>query len=151
MGPFLADSNRSPLTETGNQSLVFDTTTVSDQHAFAFEKASIAASIANQTLPDEIARTTAIFVPFTFGGSLFVACGVAMAACWFIKPYVPPERSIDGKDADRARREVESKEDEKQILMPNNFFYAIFVFLSICLISIEQTMEVGLTVYTVCT
>lgn len=134
MGPFLADSNKQALNETGARSLTFDTNTISD-----FEKTSIAASLANQTLPDEIARTTAIFVPFTFGGSVFVACGVAMAVCWMIKPYVPPERSIDGKD--RARSAIES--DEKQIQMPNRCFYAIFVFLSICLISIEQTMEVG--------
>ena len=126
MGPFLADSNRASLNETGRQ---FDNTTAQPYFADI--------SIANQT--DQIAQQTAIFVPFTFGGSLFVFCGIAMTACYIYKAYVPPVRSLDGKDVDRAREEL--RENEKEILMPNRWFYAIFVCLSICLFAIEQCME----------
>lgn len=139
MGPFLADSNRPTLNETGG---LFDTTTAAIDFVTASNASKTSnALLANQTLADEIVQRTAIFVPFTFGGSLFVLCGIAMTACWIFKPYVPPARSLDGKDADRAR-ELQLTECEKEcLLMPNRWFYAIFVFLTICLFSIEQCME----------
>lgn len=97
----------------------------------------------NQTIfsnNDMIIQHTAIFIPFTVGGCLFMACSIAMFVCWFIAPYVQPKRIIKGRDIDLAKQnELGSKPDELRI--PHRSFYVLFVSLVLCLIGTESLAE----------
>ena len=122
LGPFLAASVREQ-TKSSNESSLF-------------------LNYQNSTnLSDEIAKHTNIFIPFTIGGALFVLCSFAMMICWLIDPYIPPDRSIDGKDVDQAKREIETKNKEEELVIPNRKFYMIFVFLAISVTVLQTVMD----------
>lgn len=105
------------------------------------EKSVLNNTVTNQTVPnDEIVNNTSIFIPFTIGGGLFVLCSIAMLICWIISPYRPPNRTVDGKDIDKAKRDLKSKE-ENELIVPSQSFYLLFISLVICLNATVTTME----------
>ena len=107
-----------------------------------FDQSKLKTATTNRSEPISIEAVSRISIPFGVAGGLYLFCALSMLLCWLVRPYVPPERSLNGKDVQLARKRIDAADESlPQLLLPSRKFYAIFVCLAVAFAALEGLAE----------